>query len=130
MKYAYFGIIALSIMIFGMAIFPSANAASFEDTVLVGNFPRDVDFDYTLNNLYVPNYESGSISIIDSNNMILKDTISLDDSSNPTKIVVDSNRHLVFVSDKISGVLTILDGVTGGIVNSIKIGDSLFIDSI
>ena len=126
MKYIYAGIIALSIMIFGITVFPGANAASFEDTVLVGDFPRDVDFDYALNNLYVPNYESGSISVIDSNNMIIKDTIFLDDSSNPTKIVVDSNRHLVFVSDKISGVLTILDGVTGGVIDSIKIGDSLW----
>lgn len=55
MKYAYTGIIALSIMIFGMTAFPGANATSFDDTVLVGDFPRDVDFDYTLNNLYVPN---------------------------------------------------------------------------
>jgi len=125
MKYAYTGIIALSIMIFGMTI-PGVSAASLDDTVLVGDFPRDVDFDYALNNLYVPNYESGSISVIDSNNMIIKDTIFLDESSNPTKIVVDSNRHLVFVSDKISGVLTILDGVTGGVVDSIKIGDSLW----
>ncbi len=105
---------------------PGVSAASFEDTVLVGDFPRDVDFDYTLNNLYVPNYESGSISVIDSQSMIIKDTIFLDDSSNPTKIVVDSNRHLVFVSDKISGVLTILDGVTGKIIDSMKIGDSLW----
>ena len=79
MKYTYSGIIALSIMIFGMTAFPGANAASFEDTVLVGDFPRDVALDYTLNNLYVPNYESGSISVIDSNNMIIKDTITLDE---------------------------------------------------
>jgi len=125
MKYAYTGIIALSIMIFGMTI-PGVSAASLDDTVLVGDFPRDVDFDYALNNLYVPNYESGSISVIDSNNMIIKDTIFLDESSNPTKIVVDSNRHLVFVSDKISGVLTIIDGITGEIIDSIKIGDSLW----
>ena len=125
MKYAYTGIIMLPLVLFGMTV-PSVSAESFEDTVLVGNFPRDVDFDYTLNNLYVPNYESGSISIIDSKNMIVKDTIFLGDSSNPTKIVVDSTRHLVFVSDKISGVLTILDGITGDIINSIKIGDSLW----
>ena len=125
MKYIYTGIIALSFFIFGMTV-PGVSAISFEDTVLVGDFPRDVDFDYTLNNLYVPNYESGSISVIDSNNMIIKDTIFLDESSNPTKIVVDSNRHLVFVSDKISGILTILDGVTGDIIDSIKIGDSLW----
>ena len=115
----------LPLVLFGMTV-PSVSAESFEDTVLVGNFPRDVDFDYTLNNLYVPNYESGSISIIDSKNMIVKDFIFLGDSSNPTKIVVDSTRHLVFVSDKISGVLTILDGITGDIINSIKIGDSLW----
>ena len=125
MKYAYTGIIAISLMMVTMTI-PGISAASFEDTVQVGDFPRDVDFDYTLNNLYVPNYESGSISVIDSTSMIVKNTIFLDESSNPTKIVVDSGRHLVFVSDKISGVLTILDGVTGKIIDSMKIGDSLW----
>jgi len=126
MKYAYAGIIALSCLIFGMTSFPGADAESFENTLLVGDFPRDVAFDNTLNTLYVPNYESGSVSVIDSNNMILKDTILLDGQSNPTKLVVDSNRHLVFVSDKISGVLTIIDGVNDNIIDSIKIGNSLW----
>jgi|GEM_PF-3137174 len=126
MKYAYYGIVILLALVFGITASPGANATSFEDSVLVGDFPRDVGLDSTLNNLYVPNYESGSVSVIDSNNMILKDTLLFDGQSNPTKIVVDSNRHLVFVSDKISGVLTIIDGKSGNVIDSIKIGDSLW----
>lgn len=110
-----------------MAVFPGTNAYSFENSVIVGDFPRDIDIDPFLNNLYVPNYESGTVSVIDSENMILKDTILINDgNSNPTRIVVDSNRHLVFVSDKISGVLTIIDGIDGTIIDSMKIGSSLW----
>lgn len=110
-----------------MAVFPGTNAYSFENSVIVGDFPRDIDIDPFLNNLYVPNYESGTVSVIDSENMILKDTFLINDgNSNPTRIVVDSNRHLVFVSDKISGVLTIIDGIDGTIIDSMKIGSSLW----
>ena len=110
-----------------MTVFSVTNAYSFEGSVTVGDFPRDIDIDPFLNNLYVPNYESGTVSVIDSENMMLKDTILINDgNSNPTRIVVDSNRHLVFVSDKISGILTIIDGVDGTIVDYVKIGSSLW----
>jgi len=126
MKYTYCGIVTLLALVFGITAFPGASAISVEDSVLVGDFPRDVGLDSILNTLYVPNYESGSVSIVNSNNMLLEDTVFLDGQSNPTKIVVDSNRHLVFVSDKISGILTIIDGKSGSIIDSIKIGDSLW----
>ena len=118
-------LILLSLMS-GMIAFPGTNVYSFQDSAIVGDFPRDIDIDPILNNLYVPNYESGSISVIDSENMIVKDTIFINDQSNPTKIVVDSNRHLVFVSDKISGIITVIDGLNGKIINSIDVGDSLW----
>ena len=78
-----------------MIAFFIPNAFSFQDSTIVGDFPRDIDIDPILNNLYVPNYESGTISVIDAQNMILRDTIFINEQSNPTKIVVDSNRHLV-----------------------------------
>jgi len=118
-------LILLSLMS-GMIAFPGTDVYSFQDSAIVGDFPRDIDIDPILNNLYVPNYESGSISVIDSENMIVKDTIFINDQSNPTKIVVDSNRHLVFVSDKISGIITVIDGLNGKIINSIDVGDSLW----
>jgi YVTN family beta-propeller protein len=111
----------------GIFVFSGTDAYAFQDSTIVGDFPRDIDFDPILNNLYVPNYDSGTISVIDSENMILKDTISINDgNSNPTQIVVDSNRHLVFVSDKISGMLTIIDGISGEIIDTMDIGDSLW----
>ncbi len=114
-------------LIFGMTVFSVTDAYSFQDSAIVGDFPRDIDIDPILNNLYVPNYESGTISVIDSENMIVKDIIYINDgNSNPTQIVVDSNRHLVFVSDKISGILTVIDGINGDIINSMDIGVSLW----
>ncbi len=117
--------ILLSLMS-GMIVFSGTNAYSFQDSAIVGDFPRDIDIDPILNNLYVSNYESGTVSVIDSENMIVKDTILINDQSNPTKIVVDSNRHLVFVSDKISGTITVIDGINGEIIDSIDVGDSLW----
>jgi len=117
--------ILLSVMS-GMIVFSGTDVYSFQDSAIVGDFPRDIDIDPILNNLYVPNYESGTVSVIDSENMIVKDTIFINEQSNPTKIVVDSNRHLVFVSDKISGIITVIDGVNGKIIDSIDVGDSLW----
>jgi len=114
-------------LISGIFVFSGTDAYALQDSAIVGDFPRDIDFDPILNNLYVPNYDSGSVSVIDSENMIVKDTISINNGdSHPTQVVVDSNRHLVFVSDKISGVLTIIDGINGEIIDSMDIGDSLW----
>ena len=120
-------LVILLIIVSGMTVFSGTNAYSFQNSVIVGDFPRDIDIDPILNSLYIPNYESGTVSIIDSENMIIKDTILINNgNSNPAQIVVDSNRHLVFVSDKISGILTILDGVNGDLISSMDIGDSLW----
>jgi len=120
------GLFILLSLMSGMIVFSGTDVYSFQDSAIVGDFPRDIDIDPILNNLYVPNYESGTVSVIDSENMIVKDTIFINEQSNPTKIVVDSNRHLVFVSDKISGIITVIDGVNGKIIDSIDVGDSLW----
>ncbi|MCV0409519.1 YncE family protein [Nitrosopumilus sp.] len=113
---AFFGLVALS-----------GNAFAIQDTVKVGDFPRDIDFDPRLNNLYVPNYESGTISIIDASTMIIKDTVMINEgNSNPTRIAVDYKQHLIYVTDKISGTLSVIDGINGKVIKSIKIGESLW----
>lgn len=102
-------------------------AFAVQDNVVVGNYPRGIGIDSQLNNLYVANYDSGTISVIDSKNMILKNTIMINEkNSHPTKLTVDSKHHLVFVSDKISGKLTVIDGLSNKILDSKKIGQSLW----
>lgn len=126
MNFKYSGEITILALVFGITAF-SGNVYAIQDSVLVGDFPRDIDFDPFLNNLYVPNYESGTISVIDATNMIIKDTIIINENnSNPTRIAVDKNQHLVYVTDKISGTFTIIDGVNGKVINSKKIGESLW----
>lgn len=44
MKYAYYGITLLA-FVFGITALPGASAISIEDSVLVGDFPRDVGLD-------------------------------------------------------------------------------------
>ncbi|WP_371503811.1 glutaminyl-peptide cyclotransferase [Nitrosopumilus adriaticus] len=126
MNFKHSGAIAILVLAFGITTF-SGNVYASQDSVLVGDFPRDIDFDPFLNNLYVPNYESGTISVIDATNMIIKDTISINENnSNPTRIAVDKNQHLIYATDKISGTLTIIDGIEGKVINSKKIGESLW----
>ncbi|MCE9652498.1 MAG: YncE family protein [Nitrosarchaeum sp.] len=117
----------ITLGIFGVTLGSVVNAYSLQDNVLVGNYPRSIDIDPYLNNLYVANYDSGTVSVIDSKNMIIKDTIFINNgNSHPTKIGVDSKRHLIFVSDKISGKLTVINGINNEIINSQKIGQSLW----
>ena len=116
-------IFSLSLGIFVFGTQPYAEA--FEDSVVVGEFPRDIEIDYGLRNLYIPNFESGTISVIDSENLIPKDLIVLKDA-NPTKITVDTNRHVIFVTDKISGELRIIDGFNGKLISALNLGDSLW----
>ena len=126
MVFNVLGLFIILSIFFGIIVF-SGNAYAIKDSVTVGNFPRDIDLDSVLNNLYVTNYESGTISVIDSKNMIIRDTININEqNSNPTRIAVDSNRHIVFVSDKIYGTLTVIDGLDGKVIKSINIGKSLW----
>ncbi|EGG42659.1 hypothetical protein Nlim_0471 [Candidatus Nitrosarchaeum limnium SFB1] len=102
-------------------------AYAIQDNVVVGSYPRGIGIDSQLNSLYVANYDSGNISVIDSKNMILKNTIIINEkNSHPTKLTVDTKHHLVFVSDKISGKLTVIDGLSNKILDSKKIGQSLW----
>lgn len=126
MDFKHTGHITILVLIFGCLTFVES-AHAMQDSVSVGSFPRDIDFDPLLNNLYVPNYESGTISVIDATNMIIKDTISINENnSNPTRLAVDKNQHLVYVTDKISGTLSIIDGIDGKVISTIKIGESLW----
>ena len=102
------------------------SAVTFQDAVPVGEFPRDIALDSNLRNLYVPNYNEGTISIIDSQNMIIKDTIVLGKQAHPSQIVVDDKQNFIFVTDKITGILTIIDGKNSKIIYSKKIGESLW----
>ena len=120
------GWFVMLVLLIGITTF-SGNAFAIQDSVTVGEFPRDVDIDPVLNEIYVSNYESGTISVIDATNMILKDTISINkQNSNPTRIAVDYNQHLIYVTDKISGTLTVIDGVNGNVIRTINIGKSLW----
>ncbi len=126
MNFKQNGQILILVLIVGTGTF-AGNAHAIQDSVSVGNFPRDIDFDPFLNNLYVPNYESGTISVIDASNMIIKNTISINENnSNPTRVAVDKNQHLIYVTDKISGTLTIIDGIDEKIINTLKVGESLW----
>ena len=85
-----------AILLLGITIFSGIDAYSLQNSVIVGEFPRDIEIDEMLNQMYIPNYESGTISILDSNNMNVKKIIPINkQKSNPTQIVVDPNQHLV-----------------------------------
>jgi len=104
---------------------PILPAFGISDLVKVGDYPRDIDMDPILGKIYTVNFDSGTISVIDSKTMKLTDEIILK-NSHPVKIKVDPLHQKLYVSDKISGDLTVIDTMTHEIINVVDVGSSLW----
>jgi YVTN family beta-propeller protein len=97
-----------------------------QGSVRVGESPIGIDIDLNTNKVYVINYNSGSVSVIDDNSSKILDNIEL--GVYPDEIVVNSNTSKIYVANKIPierpgysalDVVSIIDGNTHKILGNI-----------
>jgi YVTN family beta-propeller protein len=94
--------------------------------VKVGQDPIRIDIDINTNKVYVTNYRSGSVSVIDGNTNKVLDNIEL--GIYPNEIVVNSNTSKIYVAHKIPierpgysaiDVVSVIDGNTNKVLDNI-----------
>ena len=90
-------------------------------TIPVGSGPGHVGVDSSSHTIYVANYESSTVSVIDGVTNTVIATIPV--SSNPWAVAVDSTSHKVYVTI-ITGSVLVIDGMTNTVVTTIPVGEN------
>ena len=114
----------------GVAVPPSVASAA-TPTIPVGSGPRMFALDQSKHLLFVTNYWSNTVSVVDSNTDQVLSTIAVD--SGPHGIAVDGNKGLVVVVNNLSNSVSIIDESSLAVVAHAYISDTVWgvaIDSI
>jgi YVTN family beta-propeller protein len=93
----------------------------------VGHFkvnarPRSMDFSPGAGIGFVPSESAGELNVIDTVNLKVLKTITLPPGSRPMSVKVASNGRKVYISNGRAGTVSVLDGRTYELLNTIKVG--------
>jgi YVTN family beta-propeller protein len=80
-------------------------------TATTGTEPQAIALDSVTNKIYVANYGSGNVSIIDGTTTT---TTSVRSGSNPFALAVNPVTDMVYVANSGGGTVTAINGATGG----------------
>ena len=75
--------------------------------------------------VYISNYLSHSISIIDYETLEMEREIVLDNNIYPHHFCVDEDEGKIYIPSLVNGTLYEVDIISGKILNSISVGGSL-----
>jgi uncharacterized repeat protein (TIGR01451 family) len=99
---------------------PPGCAPYLVDTINVGDTPRGIAIDTTRNRVYVANYGSSSLSVIDSSNRVIQ-TITGVTSANG--VAYDPTHNLIWVTNYSSDQVTPVDAASFAVLPPITVGD-------
>jgi YVTN family beta-propeller protein len=93
----------------------------------VGHFkvnvrPRSMDFSPGAGVGFIPSESTGEVNVIDTVNLKVLKVIALPPGSRPMSVKVASNGRKVYVSNGRAGTVSVLDGETYELLNTIKVG--------
>ena len=89
------------------------------NSVNVEKGPSGVAVNSNTNRIYVANYYSDNISVIDGNDDILMDVIDVGDS--PRNIAVNPVTNKIYVANHFGNSIYVIDGDTNSVIDSIGI---------
>ena len=112
------------ILFFSGFFMNEAEAAIVEGTIAVGHHPIGVAVNANTNKVYVTNYESGFVSVIDGFTNKIENNVKV--GIFPSDIVVNPNNDKVYVAHKVHvdapgysavSIVSVIDGFTNNIEN-------------
>jgi len=96
--------------------------ADLADTITVGDSPVGICVNPETNIVYVTNFNSNGVSVIDgSSHKIIK---TIDVGENPDGIGINSETNRVYVANRISGTVSVISGSKNRVINTIETGNS------
>lgn len=109
----------------GSAIATVINRNSHETkTLKTGEIPCAVAVDSSSGRLFVANYASGDVTVIDGINDSVVSTVNV--GAYPQAIAVDSSSHKVFVVSTRESTTTVLDGMNNNVLGTVRTGQAPF----
>ncbi|HYL67470.1 MAG TPA: fibronectin type III domain-containing protein [Nitrosopumilaceae archaeon] len=109
-------ILVFALVSIGMIVH-NAFADTYVDTIQVGSNPYGVDVNSNTNKIYVANYGSGTVSVINGSTDKVVNTIG---ASNPFRLAVNPITNQIYLTD--SSGLVVIDGATNSVVSTIPLG--------
>ena len=103
---------------------PTTTENSIESSISVGTNPYNSKLNTTNHKLYISNYGSGDVSVINTITGFITATISV--GTNPSEIAIDESTNLVWVTNRGSNNVTYIDSTTDTIVGTISVGSLPF----
>ncbi len=106
-----------------MLAFSFANASPpVQATLTLGNNTQGIASDPSLDKVFITNFDSGTVSVVDMNALTLLATIPV--GANPRRIAVDAATHRVYVTNSIAaGTVTVINAQTNAVVATIPVGN-------
>jgi YVTN family beta-propeller protein len=109
----------------GNSVVTVINAGSHSTNSLrTGDIPCAIAVDSTSGRVFVANYASGDVTIIDGVNDSVVGTVNV--AAHPQSIAVDSSNHKVFVANTREGTTTVLDGTNNSVLGTVRTGIAAF----
>src|SRR5579859_7375155 len=98
---------------------PPAHALSIVTSVGVGPNPFGIGINPTTNRIYVADYDSNTVSVIDVTNNSVIGPIAV--GTNPVGIGVNQVTNRIYVANTSSNNLSVLDGVTNSTIATVPV---------
>jgi YVTN family beta-propeller protein len=94
--------------------------SKLDKRIAVGHIPSAAALNARTKNLYVSNYEDGSLTVIDIKSGTATATVAV--GMHPEAVAVDVERNLIFVANTHGGSVTVIDGATNKVRATIAAG--------
>lgn len=102
---------------------PSTVAPEVIATIPVGMCPTSVGVNPETNRIYVTNYDSGDVSVIDGTTNSVIATIPV--GTYPWGLAVNPITNRIYVSNEDDSSLSVIDGATNSVLSTIALGDRM-----
>jgi YVTN family beta-propeller protein len=114
--------LAFSLLSASFPLVGIAKADSLTSTIRVGNGPMGITYDFKNGNMYVANFLSNTVSVIDGNTNNVISTIPLGSNASPADIAFDSENGKVYVTNFNAGTVSVIDGNRNQVIATIAVG--------
>jgi YVTN family beta-propeller protein len=101
-----------------------SNDGKFKNTTVanipVQKYPSSIAINPSTNRLYVPNYYSNTVSVIDGSSNRVIDTVSV--GSNPASIAINPKTNMIYIANYGSNTVSVIDGESDKLLINIGVG--------
>ena len=86
----------------------------------VGSFPQALVFNPSNNNIYAANRDSGSVSVIETNNDTVIKSVAV--GASPHALVFNPSNNNIYVTNRDSGTVSVIETNNNTVIKNVTVG--------